>query len=131
MGVHVDSVLPLFRSFNLAVQLDESQHRGPETRLTPQSQGQRWTSGPHVRLIPTTPPYFPWAERRAIAPVGNLLLWDAATVHGGPGRPPDGLTRDSVLLFSVDGALDAEDAATLMEDAGPRRLRIPVRPGAH
>ena len=129
--LHVDSTLPLFHSFNLAVQPDQNLHQGPETCLIPRSQGQRWPSGPHISLIPTIAPYFPWAERRAIAPLGNLLLWDAATVHVGPGRPLDGLARDSVVLFNIDCALTAGDAATLAEDTGPRRLRLPVRRGAY
>ena len=33
--LHVDSRLPPLRTFNLAVQLDEAEHQGPETRLTP------------------------------------------------------------------------------------------------
>ena len=127
--LHVDSRLPPLRTYNLAVQLDEDQHQGPETRLTPRSHGQGWTTGMHFRLLPPEPPHFAWAERRAEAPVGDLLLWDAAAVHGGPGRPLGGATRDSVLIFSIDGALSEADAATLEEDAGPRRLRIPVRPG--
>ena len=129
--LHVDSRLPPLRTYNLAVQLDETQHNGPETRLTPQSQGQGWTTGMHFRLLPPEPPHFAWAERRAVAPEGDLLLWDAAAVHGGPGRPLGGAARDSVLLFSIDGALSEADTATLVYDAGPRRLRIPVRPGGH
>ena len=63
----------------------------------------------------------------ADTPDGALLLWDAATIHGGPGRQAHQPPRDTVLLFSIDAALTAAEVADLVEDAGPRPLRIRVR----
>ena len=59
----------------------------------------------------------------ADAPEEALLLWDAAAVHGGPGRSAHQAARSSVLLFSIDAALTAADATILTEDASPRPLR--------
>ena len=124
--LHFDSRLPLFHTYNLAVQLDPHLP-GPETRLVPRTHGQRWTTSPHSSFIPKTPPFFSWAERVAAAPEGTLLLWDTAVIHGGPGRLAHQPVRDTVLIFSIDASLTASDAAALVEDAGPRPLRIRVR----
>ena len=97
--LHVDSRLPKFRTYNLAVQLDPHL-QGPQTRLVPRTHGQRWTTGSHTIFIPTAPPYFPWADRVADAPEGTLLLWDAAATHGGPGRLAHQPVRDTALSCS-------------------------------
>ena len=124
--LHFDSRLPLYHTYNLAVQLDP-RLQGPETRLVPRTHGQRWTTSPHSNFIPEDPPYFSWADRMAFAPEGALLLWDTAVIHGGPGRLPHQPARDTVLILSIDAVLSATDAAILADDAGPRPLRIRVR----